>query len=97
MDRRPVTFDLTLDQEALLRQTLAFIEEVEHVADKAADGAVLDACEEAVVSGGLDLQRRTLQKVVQRRIDAAEKKGPRSACAPVVGPRKIEDPKNAKC
>jgi len=92
MDRRPVTFDLTVDQERLLRQTLAFIEEIHDVADKAADGTVLDACEVAVITKGQELQRQFLQQAVQRRVDTAEKKGRRSALVPVVGPRRIADP-----
>ena len=61
----------------------------------APDGAVFDACEQAVIEKGRNLQAQMLGEAVSRRIETAEKKGRRSASAPADATRKIADPKNA--
>jgi hypothetical protein len=68
--------------ESLVRRTLAVIEELEHLALTAPDGDVFALCEHAVLHKGRDLQKALLAEAVARRIDAAEKRGPRSALAP---------------
>jgi hypothetical protein len=78
MTSRNVVLEVeTPEQEALLRQFHAYVLELEHLALTAPDGQVLDQCESAAVSKGRELNRAALQRAVQRRIDAAEKKGRR--------------------
>ena len=60
----------------------------------APDGKVFDACEEAVIAKGRKFQAQVLGEAVGRRIDAAEKKGRRSASVPVGEKKKIADPKS---
>jgi hypothetical protein len=86
-----ITIEIPADSEALVRQLLALHEELQALALAAPDGTVLDACEAAVVRGGRDLHANILAGAVARRIEAAEKKGRRSAPAPAVGPRRIAD------
>jgi hypothetical protein len=74
---------------------LALAEEMEQLALTAADGTVLDACEAAVLHKGRDLQAQMLGEAVARRIEAAEKKGPRCAPAPAGVKRRTADPSNA--
>jgi hypothetical protein len=69
-------------------------EEMEQLALTAPDGEVFDACELAVIDKGRKLQAQTLGEAVARRIEAAEKKGRRSASASVVARRRIAAPKN---
>ncbi len=89
-----VTIEVDAKHEAILRRALAMAEEMEQLALTAPDGAVFDACEEAVIEKGRNWQAQLLGEAVSRRIEAAEKKGRRSASAPVVARRKIVDPKN---
>jgi hypothetical protein len=77
MSRKIVSLEINPDHEALLRQYAAFLEEMDHLAATAPDGSVLDACEDAVIEHGREQQRRVLERVVQARLDAAEKKGRR--------------------
>ena len=77
MSRKTITIEIDADQEDLLRQYASFLEEMKDLAITAPDGSVLDACEEAVLEKGREHQRRALQKAVQSRLDAAEKKGRR--------------------
>jgi hypothetical protein len=70
---------------------LALHEEMQSLALSAPDGAVLDACEEAVIAKGRDLCQQVLAEAVASRIAAAEKKGPRSASACAVAPRRTAD------
>jgi hypothetical protein len=77
MSRKAITIEIDADQEDLLRQYASFLEEMKDLAITAPDGSVLDACEEAVIEKGREHQRRALQKAVQNRLDAAEKKGRR--------------------
>ena len=97
MTRKPVTLELTEAQEQLLRRVLGLVEELDHLADTAPDGTVLDACEAAVLTGGRDVQRQLLQQAVQRRADAAEKKGRRCASAPVAAGRRTAGPAAGRC
>lgn len=77
---KPKTVELEVNseaQEALLRRFHAYLREMDELALTAPDGQVLDQCEQLVWQRGQDLQREVLQKAVQGRIDAAEKKGRR--------------------
>jgi len=89
-----VTIEVDAKHEALVRRALAMAEEMEQLALTAPDGTVFDACEEAVVEKGRSFQGQVLSEAVARRIVAAEKKGRRSACAPVAARRKTAVPKN---
>jgi hypothetical protein len=88
-----VTIEIPADSETLVRQLLALHEEMNALALSAPDGTVLDACEEAVIPKGRDLVARVLAEAVARRVEAAEKKGPRSASASVAGPKRTAAPK----
>lgn len=90
-----VMIEVDARHEALLRRALAMVEEMEQLALTAPDGAVFDACEEAVIEKGRTFQGQMLGEAVARRIEAAEKKGRRSACVPADGRRKTEAPRNA--
>lgn len=92
-----VTIEVPADREALVRRVLALSEELDQLALSAPEGTVFDACETAVLTGGRDVQVQMLEQAVARRIEAAEKKGRRSAGASVDGAKKIADPKRAKC
>jgi len=89
-----VTIEVDAKHEAIVRRALALAEEMEQLALTAPDGAVFDACEEAVLAKGRKLQAHVLGEAVSRRVETAEKKGRRSASAPAVAKRKIADPKN---
>jgi hypothetical protein len=95
MTRTTFTADMSESQAALLRRVLALSEELDDLALNAPDGAVFDACENAVLTGGRDLQRQLLQEAAARRVEAAEKKGRRSAPVSAVGPRRIAAPRPA--
>lgn len=97
MTRTTFTADVTDAQARILRRLLALMDELDQVADTAADGTVLDACEAAVLTGGRDLQRALLEQAVQRRVDAAEKKGRRCAPAPAGAPRRTAARRAAPC
>jgi len=84
-----VTIEVPAASEAFVRQLLALHEELNALALSAPDGAVLDACETAVVQKGRDLNKRILEDAVARRIESAEKKGPRSASVRAAGSRRI--------
>lgn len=83
------TAEVTESQAALLQRVLALVEELDQLALSAPDGTVIDACESAVIDRGRQLQQTLLADAVARRIESAEKKGRRSACVPVVEPKKI--------
>jgi len=68
-----VTIEVPTHREALVRRFLALHEELEQLALDAPDGTVLDACENAVLSGGRDLCQHLLTDAVARRVQAAEK------------------------
>lgn len=89
MTRTTFTAEVTENQATLLRRLLALSEELDDLALNAPDGTVLDACENAVLTGGRDLQRQLLQEAVARRVEAAEKKGRRCDSVPAVGPKRV--------
>jgi hypothetical protein len=97
MARKVLTIEVSEAHEPLLRQYLAFLGEMDHLADTAADGSVLDVCEQAVLSGGKDLQRQVLARAIQRRLAAAEKRGRRSGAARAGEPRRTAGPGAATC
>jgi hypothetical protein len=90
-----VLIEVDARHEAIVRRALALAEEMEQLALTAPDGTVFDACEAAVIEKGRDLQTRVLGEAVARRIEAAEKKGRRSAFAPAGGRRKTAGRKSA--
>ncbi len=83
-----VLIEVDARHEALVRRALALAEEMEQLALTAPDGAVFDACEEAVIERGRKLQSQMLSDAVARRIAAAEKKGRRSAPVSAAARRK---------
>jgi hypothetical protein len=90
-----VLIEVDAKHEAVLRRALAMVEEMEQLALSAQEGTVVEACEEAILAKGRDLQAQVLADAVARRIEAAEKKGPRSAPAAVAGRRRTAGRKNA--
>jgi hypothetical protein len=90
---KTVTIEIPAASEALVRQLLALHEELQALALSAADGTVLDACETLVVPQGRELTKNLLADAVARRIEAAEKRGHRSAPAAVGGPKRTADPR----
>lgn len=74
------------EDEVLLRQYHAFLCEMKQLALTAPEGQVIDTCEAAVLQKGQEANRRVLEKAVQERITAAEKKGHRSARAAAGAP-----------
>lgn len=92
---RTVTIEVDARHEAFLRRALAFAQEMEQLALTAPDGAVFGACEEAVIEKGRKLQSQVLADAVARRIEAAEKKGRRSAPVTAAVRRKTAGRKSA--
>lgn len=90
-----VTIEIPAEHEATIRRVLALQDELTQLALTAPEGTVLDACEQAVLDRGRDLQRQLLADAVDRRIATAEKKGRRSAPVRVVGGKKIAARRNA--
>jgi hypothetical protein len=90
-----VTIEVDEKHEGIVRRALAMAEEMEQLALTAPDGTVFDACEGAVIEKGRTFQAHVLADAVARRIETAEKKGRRSACATADVRRKTEGPKNA--
>jgi hypothetical protein len=90
-----VTIEVDARHEALVRRALALAEEMEQLALTAPDGTVFDACEEAVVRKGRQLQGQVLADAVARRIEAAEKKGRRSAPVTAAARRRTAGRKSA--
>jgi hypothetical protein len=88
-----VTMEIPADSEALVRRVLALQEELQALALTAPDGTVFDACEAAVVERGRELNNHFLAEAVARRVEAAEKKGRRSASVVVAGPRRTAGPR----
>ncbi len=68
-----VLIEVDAKHEAVIRRALAMAEEMEQLALCSPDGTVFDACEEAVIHKGRDLQRQMLAEAVSRRVEAAEK------------------------
>jgi hypothetical protein len=92
---RTVTIEVDARHEALVRRALAFAEEMEQLALTAPDGAVFGACEEAVIAKGRKLQSQMLAEAVARRIEAAEKKGRRSASVSAAARRRTAGRRSA--
>jgi len=90
-----VLIEVEARHEAIVRRALALAEEVEQLALTAPDGAVFDACETAAIEKGRRFQGQVLSDAVARRVEAAEKRGRRSAAAPAGAPRKTAGPKSA--
>jgi hypothetical protein len=90
-----VTMEVDAKHEAVVRRALALAEEMEQLALTAPDGEVFDACEAAVVQKGRSFQAHVLGAAVARRIEAAEKKGRRSAPAPAGAARRTAGPSSA--
>jgi hypothetical protein len=87
-----MTMEFDVRFENGMRRALAMFEEMEQLALTAPDGQVVDVCEQAVIEKGRSLQAAILGEAVARRIEAAEKKGRRSASASVVARKRIGDP-----
>jgi hypothetical protein len=90
-----IAIEVDARHEGIVRQALAWAEEMEQLALQTPDGKVFDACEQAVLDKGRQFQVRVLQEAVARRLEAAEKKGRRSASVTADAPRKTAAPKNA--
>lgn len=90
-----VLLEVDAKHESILRRALAMVEEMEQLALTAPDGVVFDVCEDAVIRNGRDLQRQMLGEAVARRIEAAEKRGRRSASVPADARRRTEGRSNA--
>ncbi len=87
----PIRVTLEVDspeQEAVLRQFHAFLQEMHQLALNAPAGQVLDLCEAAALSQGQEVNRQVLEQAVQKRIAALEKKGRRCGVVPVAEPEK---------
>ena len=91
-----VTIEVSQRHEGILRRALALVEEMEQLALTAPDGEVFASCEDAVLEKGRAFQTQVLAEAVARRIETAEKKGPRSGYVSAGVRRKTEVPKNAK-
>lgn len=86
---KKVTIEVDAKYEASVRRALAMAEEMEQLALTAPEGAVFEACEEAVIIKGRKLQAQMLGDAVARRVEASEKKGRRSAGVPAASRRRI--------
>jgi hypothetical protein len=93
---KTVTIEIPAEREALVRRLLALSEELDHLAVTAPAGTVFDACEEAVISGGREVQLQLLNNAMTRCVEAAEKKGLLCGPVPVDTARKTAAPKVVK-
>lgn len=93
--RTTVFIEVDAKHEAIVRRALAMAEEMEQLALTAPEGAVFDACEQAVIEKGRTLQGQMLGEAVARRIEVVEKKGRRSASVSADARRRTAGPKNA--
>jgi hypothetical protein len=75
MARKVIALEIDAEDEDLIRGYAGFVGEMKDLAAITPEGSVLDVCEEAVIDRGREHQRRLLQRAVQARLDAAEKKG----------------------
>jgi hypothetical protein len=70
------TFQYQTEAERLsIEAAIAFVTELQSLAQTAPSGQVLALCEGQALDQGRDLLRSTLQAAVQARIDTAEQKG----------------------
>jgi phage terminase Nu1 subunit (DNA packaging protein) len=82
MSRKTITLEVDgPDQEALIRNYHALVVELNDLALTAPDGVVIDQLEDLAIERGRETLRLSLQQAVQKRLDDAEKKGPRFASA----------------
>jgi hypothetical protein len=82
MSRKTITLEVDCPaQEQLIRNYHALVMELNDLALTAPDAAVIDQLEDLAVQRGRETLRASLQQAVQKRIDAAEKKGRRSDSA----------------
>jgi hypothetical protein len=95
--RPTISIEVPADRELLVRRVLAMLEELDHLALTAPAGTVFDACENAVLARGRELQGQMLEEAVARRIESAEKKGRRSESVRAVGPKKTAGRKPGTC
>jgi hypothetical protein len=78
MDAKTVILEVhTPEQAELLRNFHAYMMELDQLALNAPDGEVIDECELSAVTKGQEITRQSLEQAIQRRINAAEKKGRR--------------------
>lgn len=97
MNAKSVVLEVqTPEQEALLRQFHAYVMEMNELALAAPEGKVLDDCEQAAWARGQEVNREVLQQAVQRRIDAAEKKGRRCDSVDAAKHEKTAGPRRAE-
>jgi hypothetical protein len=66
---------LTPTQRLIVEQALVMAKELEHAADSAPEGQVIDRCESFMLGFGRDFLRRMLESTIQSRAEVAEKKG----------------------
>jgi hypothetical protein len=72
----PVDLDrLTPLQRLIVEQAYVLATELEHAAESAPKGQVLDRCETLLLGHGRDFLRRALESSLQSRAEAFEKKG----------------------
>lgn len=90
-----ILIEVDARHEAIVRRALALTEEMEQLALTAPDGQVVHECEAAIIAKGRQLQNQLLGEAVQRRIEAAEKKGRRCAAVSADGSRKTKGQRNA--
>ena len=80
------TFEYHSDEERrAIEAAIAFVGEMNHLAQNAPAGQVLALCEKQALDSGRDLLRVTLQQAVQARVARAEEKGGRRAPARAPG------------
>jgi hypothetical protein len=92
-----VSIEVDARHEGIVRRAVALAEELEQLALTAPDGAVFDACEEAVIDKGRQFQAKVLEEAVTRRVVAVEKKGRRSASVSADTTKRTADRNNADC
>jgi hypothetical protein len=90
-----VSIDVPVEHEQLIRRVLSLAEELHQLALTAPHGAVFDQCENSGIDSGREIQTRMLEQAVARRIEAAEKRGRRSAFASAADARRTVAPKAA--
>lgn len=71
----------TEDERQAIEAAIAYVCELRALAQTAPAGQVLSMCEEQALDQGRKLLRSNLQSAVQARIDQAEQKGAKPACA----------------
>jgi hypothetical protein len=84
-----VTIECDARFENGMRRALALFDETEQLALTALDGEVVDQCEREVLEKGRKFQADTLAEAVACRVEAAEERGCRSACARAVARGKL--------